>query len=97
MVLVVKTPCFHCKGHRVQSLVGGLRFHMWPGVVKKKKKKKDEKEKKYHNKKLRGRGMCPAKYYTTMGKDENGYCPMPQGTKVNGVQIEEFELDPEDC
>ena len=32
--LVVKTPCFHCSGYGVWSLVGGLRSHMLCGQKK---------------------------------------------------------------
>ena len=36
---VVRTLHFHCRGQRVQSLVGELRVYMLPGSTKKKKKK----------------------------------------------------------
>ena len=36
---VVKILCFHCRGHRVRSLVGKLRVHMPQGTAKEKKKK----------------------------------------------------------
>ena len=35
---VVKILCFHCRGHRVRSLVGKLRVHMPQGTAKEKKK-----------------------------------------------------------
>ena len=35
---VVRTPCFHCRGARVQTLVRELRFHKPHGTAKKKKK-----------------------------------------------------------
>ena len=38
---VVKTPCFHCKGAWVQSLVRKLRSHMLCVAAKKKTKQTD--------------------------------------------------------
>ena len=34
---VVKTLCFHCRGHRVRFLVWELRVHMPQGTAKEKK------------------------------------------------------------
>ena len=45
---VVKTPCFHCRGGWVQSLVGELRSRM-PHVAKKQKKKKMQKLRTFRN------------------------------------------------
>ena len=41
---VVKTPCFHCRGHRFNPWQGNLTSHTLPDAVKKKKKKKVEDE-----------------------------------------------------
>ena len=46
---VVRTPCFHCWGPRVLSLVKELRSHKPWGSAKKKKKKKLAKKKDLKN------------------------------------------------
>ena len=39
---VVKTPCFHCRGHRFSSWEGNFTSHMLLAVVKKKTKKVED-------------------------------------------------------
>ena len=39
---VIKTPCFHCKGVQVQTLVAELRYHKRLGVAPKKEKVKND-------------------------------------------------------